>query len=199
MSDTPLNPFELDEILAGVHEELEDGASGARIREIAEAHPEARDEILTFAAEWFASDGSDLSDDDRKVNRTAREHHLLLDRLREAFSAEDAKPFDGLPLDRLNDIAAKCRIDSDILRQIVRGKVDEMSIPAKLIGWFGTELKMPPQVVWASLASARSTAYVDFFAPSGRKTGNKMSFAHVVRESDLNEPDKRFWLDALEP
>ena len=53
----------LDDILAKVHEELEAGASADRIDQIVKAHPLYRDEILAFAAEWFASDGSGLSDD----------------------------------------------------------------------------------------------------------------------------------------
>ncbi len=54
---------QLDDILAGVHLELEDGATADRINQIANENPQLRAEILAFAAEWFASDGSDLSDD----------------------------------------------------------------------------------------------------------------------------------------
>lgn len=198
MNNTPLPPLELDEILAGVHEELEDGASGARIREIADEHPNARDDILAFAAEWLASEGSDLSDDVREVNRTPREHHLLLERFWKLAAAEDAEPFQGLSLDRLEDIARKCRIDTDILRQIVRGKVDELTIPAKLVGWFAAELEISTPAILGSLTSVETLAYADFFAPGGRKSRGKMNFADVIRDSDLDEPDKRFWLNSLE-
>lgn len=195
MSIIPPIPLTLDEILAGMHEELEAGASGARVREIADANPNARDDILAFAAEWFASDGSDLFDDELEVTRTAREHHLILECFWAAAASQDAKPFEGLPIGRLGDIASRCRIDTDILRQIVRGKVDEMSIPAKLIGWFGTELDVPQQTVWASLVSVDTAAYADFFAPGGRRIVGKMRFADVIQESDLDDTDKRFWMD----
>lgn len=192
-------PLALDEILAGVHEELEAGVSGTRIREIAKAHPEARDQILAFAAEWCASEGSDLSDDDPVGNRTAREHHRLLEHFHQAGAAEDAKPFAHLTADRLDAVAHRCRIDRDILRQLVRGKVDEMSVPGKLVGWLGAELGAPPQAVWSALSSVGTAAYADFFAPDGRKLGGKMSFTDVIRGADLPEADKRFWLDAVEP
>ncbi|WP_158743045.1 hypothetical protein [Acidisphaera sp. L21] len=199
MSGTLPPPLVLDEILASVHEELETGASGARVRQIADANPGVRDDILAFAAEWSASLGSDLADDELEVTRTAREHHLILERFWAAAASQDAKPFDGLPVGRLGDIAARCRIDTDILRQIVRGKVDEMSIPAKLVGWLSAELDIPQQAVWASLASAEKAAYADFFAPGGLKQARKMRFADVVRESALDDVDKRFWLEPLEP
>ena len=199
MSNNPPTTFDLDEILTGVHDELEAGASGARVREIADAHPGARDDILAFAAEWFASDGSDLSDDNLEVTHTAREHHLVLERFWAAAASTDAKPFEGLSVDRLGEVATKCRIDIDILRQIVRGKVDEMSIPAKLIGWFGVELEVPQQAVWSSLTTVDRTAYADFFAPGGRRAVGKMRFVDVVRDSDLGDDDKRFWLNSLEP
>jgi hypothetical protein len=199
MSNNPPTTFDLDEILAGVHDELEGGASGARVREIADAHPDARDDILAFAAEWFASDGSDLSDDNLEVTRTAREHHLVLERFWAAAASTDAKPFEGLSADRLGEVATKCRIDTDILRQIVRGKVDEMSIPAKLIGWFGAELEVPQQAVWSSLTTVDRAAYADFFAPGGRRVVGKMRFVDVVRDSELGDDDKGFWLNSLEP
>ena len=182
-----------------MHEELEAGASGTRVREIADAHPDARDDILGFAAEWFASERSDLSDDDREVIRTAREHHLVLERFWAAAVSHDEKPFDGLAIGRLGDMADRCRIDTDILRQIVRGKVDEMSIPAMLVGWFGRELEIPQQAVWASLASVDTAAYADFFAPGGRKVVGKVRFVDAIRDSELEETDKRFWLNMLEP
>jgi hypothetical protein len=198
MSEPPLTPLSLDEILAGVHEELENGASAPRIREIAEEHPKARNEILAFAAEWFASDGSDLSDDDSVVNRTAREHHALLERFWHAAAADDAQPFDSLSLNKLEDVAGRCRIDLDILRQLVRHKVDEMTIPGKLVGWLGAELGLPQQAMWAALSSADAVAYADFFAPGGKKFGAKINFEEVIRESDLDPADKRYWLDRLE-
>jgi hypothetical protein len=46
---------ERDSILFDLHEELEAGASGARVREIANVHPGMRDDILAFAAEWAVS------------------------------------------------------------------------------------------------------------------------------------------------
>ncbi len=63
MSNNSIPLDELDEILAAVHEELEGGASADRVMQIATSCPHLREEILAFAAEWFASDGSDLPDD----------------------------------------------------------------------------------------------------------------------------------------
>jgi len=71
---------QLDDILAGVHLELEDGATADRINQIANENPQLRAEILAFAAEWFASDGSDLSDDILTVQQTVSEHTILLER-----------------------------------------------------------------------------------------------------------------------
>ena len=198
MKTNPLTPRALDEILASLHEELEDGASGARVREIADAHPEARADILAFAAEWCASAGSDLTDEDHVGNRTAREHHRALERVREAGAAEDAKLFARLSADRLDEVAQRCRIDRDVLRQLVRGRIDEMSVPGKLVGWLGAELDVPPQTVWSVLSSARQPAYADFFAPDGRKPGGKTTFADVVRRSSIDPTDKQFWLDLLD-
>ena len=198
MNTSSLTPRALDEILAGLHEELEDGASGVRVREIADAHPEARADILAFAADWCASGGSDLSDEDHVGNRTAREHHQLLERVREAGAAEDAKPFARLSADRLDEVAQRCRIDRDVLRQLVRGRINEMSVPGKLVGWLGVELDVPPQAVWSALSSGGQVAYADFFAPDGRKPAGKTSFADVIRRSSIDATDKRFWLDLLD-
>jgi hypothetical protein len=48
MSDNLTSMDGLDDILALVHEELESGASGDRVKAIAEANPQARDEILAL-------------------------------------------------------------------------------------------------------------------------------------------------------
>jgi len=56
-------PDEIEEILAEVHEELEAGASSARIHEIAAKHPSLQDIILAFVGQWAVSPGSDLTDD----------------------------------------------------------------------------------------------------------------------------------------
>ena len=198
MNNRPLTPREIDEVLAGVHEEIELGATGARIHEIADQHLQAREAILAFAAEWFASPGSDLSDDDTADGHTLREHTAILDQFWQAAAADEAKPSDGQPIDKLDDVASRCRIDREILRKLVRGRIDEMSIPGRLVGWLGHELETSPAAVWAALSAADAGAHADYYAPSGPKPGRKASFADAIRKSDLDAGDKRFWLDQVD-
>lgn len=197
MSDNPLSTHELDDILADVHEELEAGASADRIDQIIKAHPLARDEILAFAAEWFASDGSDLPDDELEVGRTVSGHDELLERFWQLVQPTSANPFQDLPTEDLQALADRCRIDMVILRQLVRGLIDEDTIPGKLVAWIAEATGARMADVWSYLSSPMAAA-ADYYAPSGKRTGKKASFAEAVRGSSLSLDDKRFWLKHLD-
>ena len=198
MSKIRISQEAIDDIIEQVHEELEEGASAARIRQIADEHPQARAEILSFAAEWFASDGDGVSDDEQVVGDTPREHADLLDRYWNAVGPVDDNLVDGLDPDRLRDVAGRCRIDLDILRKLARGRIEPNSVPGILVGWLGHELSLPNAQVWTSLVSADSRMHADYFAPGGKRIGAKVTFAEAVRSSQLGDDDRRFWLDRLE-
>jgi len=197
MSENSLSTPELDDILADVHEELEAGASADRIDQIVKAHPRVRDEILAFAAEWFASDGSDLPDDEREVGRTVAGHNELLERFWQCVAPASENPFEALPTEGLQALADRCRIDMMILRQLVRGLIDEATIPGKLVAWIAEATGARVADVWSYLSSPMAAA-ADYFAPGGRRTGNKVSFAEAVRASNLSADDQVFWLTHLD-
>ena len=188
----------LDEILALVHEELEGGASGDRVKAIAEANLQARDEILAFAEAWFASNGSDLSDDTLGIGQTVSNHGALLDRFWKLSDAGAEDPFKKADIDDLERIAGHCRIDTSILRLIVRRFVDEMTIPAKLIALLAEATGAHVKEVWWFLTAVPTVATADYFAPAGRRAGSRISFAEAIRNSDLTPADKQFWLAHLE-
>ncbi|MDX8494184.1 hypothetical protein RFN29_21695 [Mesorhizobium sp. VK22B] len=198
MSSNPIPMDQLDDILAGVHLELEDGATADRINQIANENPQLRTEILAFAAEWFASDGSDLSDDILTVEQTVSEHAILLERFWQLTMPTAADPFEKLSTDDLQALAERCRVDLVILRQLVRGRIDEATIPGKLIAWLADATGARMADVWSHLESGQINAAADYFAPSGRRTGTKVSFAEAIRSSDLSSDDKQFWLSHLE-
>ncbi|MER9559459.1 hypothetical protein [Mesorhizobium sp. M0323] len=197
MTNNPIPADQLDETLAEVHTELEDGASADRIKQIANENPQFSAEILAFAAEWFASEGSDLSDDQMSVERTVSEHTVLLDRFWQLARPTAADPFENLPAEELQKMADRCRIDMVILRQLARGLIDETTIPGKLIAWLADATGARMADVWSHLSSNSIAAAADYFAPSGKRTGPKASFAEVIRSSDLSADDKQFWLAHL--
>lgn len=188
----------LDEVLVLLHEELEDGASAERVREISRQHPGFQKEILAFAAEWLANEGSDLSDDTPLVGYTVSGHAELLDRFRALAQADATSPLPATP-GELKAVADRCRIDTAILRKIVKGFVEVPTIPGKLITYLADAVDAEPAQVWSYLNSpALATAGAgDYFAPNGRAKGGKSSFAEVVRKSDLDDEDKQFWLSHL--
>jgi hypothetical protein len=190
----------LDDILANLHEELEEGASADRVREIASEHPQFRTEILAFSAEWFRSDGSDLPDDTLAVTSTVSGHAALLDRFWEMAGRDAENPFAGKLLGDLEAIADRCRIDTAILRQLVRGFIDEATIPGKLVAWLAAALGAAPAQVWTFLSSPTLAAAEgrDYFAPDGKRVPGKVSFADAIRSSGLGASDKTFWLRHLE-
>lgn len=198
MNSNPIHMDQLDDILASVHLELEDGATADRINQIANENPQLRAEILAFAAEWFASDGSDLSDDILTVEQTVSEHTILLERFWQLTMPAAIDPFEKLSTDDLQALAERCRVDLIILRQLVRGRIDETTIPGKLISWLADATGARMADVWSHLASDQINAAADYFAPSGRRTGAKISFAEAIRSSDLSPDDKQFWLAHLE-
>jgi hypothetical protein len=198
MSDNLTSMEGLDDILALVHEELESGASGDRIKAIADANPQARDEILAFAEAWFASDGSDLSDDTLGVRQTVSNHNSLLDRFWKPSDAGLEDPFAKADIEDLERIAALCRINATVLRLIVRRLIDEMTIPGKLVALLAEATGARTKDIWSFLTAAPTAATADYFAPGGRRSGSRISFAEAIRNSDLTSADKQFWLAHLE-
>jgi hypothetical protein len=197
MSDNLMSMDGLDDILALVHEELEGGASGDRVKAIAEANPQARDEIFAFAEAWFASDGSDLSDDTLGIGQTVSKHDTLLDRFWKLADAGSEDPFKNADIGDLERIAAASRIDTSILRLIVRRFVDEMTIPSKLIVLLAEATGAHVKDVWSFLTAVPTVVTADYFAPAGRRSGSRISFAEAIRNSDLTPADKQFWLAHL--
>lgn len=197
MSENLMSIDGLDDILALVHEELEGGASGDRVKAIAKANPQARDEILAFAEAWFASGGSDLSDDTLGIGPTVSNHDALLDRFWKLSDAGSEDPFKKADIDDLERIAAHCRIDTSTLRLIVRRFVDEMTIPAKLIALLAEATGAHVKDVWSFLTAVPTVATADYFAPAGRREGSRISFVEAIRNSDLTPADKQFWLAHL--
>lgn len=187
----------LDDILETLHEALEEGANADRVREIAEEHSAFRAEILAFAAEWFASDGSDLPDDTLVVEHTVSDHAALLDRFWQMAAADAANPFQQVSPDDLLQMADRCRVDMVVLRQLVRGFVDAATIPAKLISWLAAETHSSVADVWSHFGSP-AVATADFFAPSGKSSSAKLSFGEVIRNSNLSPENKQFWLAHLD-
>lgn len=188
----------LDDVLALVHEELEDGANGDAVRKLADRYPAHGKAILAFVAEWLASDGSDLPDDMSVVGQTVSGHAELLERFW-AARPEDASPFRRPPKE-LKAIASRARIDTAILRKLLKGLVDTTTIPGKLVVLLAEASGAPKAQVWAHLTSpALATALgTDYFAPSGRTAPGRSSFAEVVRNSSLSAEDRDFWLSGLE-
>lgn len=185
---------ELDQVLGRVHEELEGGASADRIKQIADECPQARAEILAFAAEWFVAKDSDLPDDVLAVDHTVARHTELLERLWKMDRHQDVDPFASLPTDQLQNIAIQCRIDKVVLRQLVRGLIEETTIPGMLVTWLATATCARTSDVWNHLCIAHTLSNADFFAPSGTQRGAKIAFADAVRDSAMSKPDKEFWL-----
>ena len=189
----------LDDVLARLHEELEDGASADRLRDLVGQHPAFREELLAFAAEWLASEGSDLDDGVLVVSKTVSGHAELLRQFWAAASADDASPLPSTPA-ALRDVAERCRIDTAVLRKVVKGFVEAMTIPGKFVSFLAEATAVPTSQVWVFLTSPAIAAAgaADYFAPSGRKSGGKSSFADVIRKSDLSDEDKAFWLSHLD-
>lgn len=190
---------ELDQVLGRVHEELESGASADRIKQIADECPQVRAEILAFAAEWFVSEDSDLSDDVLNVDSTVARHAELLERLWETSRRQDIDPFASLPADELQKVASQCRIDKVVLRQLVRGLIEETTIPGILVTWLAAATSAKNSDVWNHLCIAHAFSNADFFAPSGTQRGAKIAFADAVRDSAMSKPDKQFWLEHIGP
>lgn len=189
----------LDDVLEHLHEELEDRASSDRVREFVARHPEFREEILAFAAEWLASEGSDLDDGVLAVSQTVSKHAELLERFWAAVSADDANPLPGTPA-ALRDVAQRCRVDTAVLRKVAKGFVEATTIPGKFVSLLAEATDAPTLGVWAFLTSPAIAAAGagDYFAPAGRRSGGKSSFADVIRKSDLDDEDKAFWLSHLD-
>lgn len=198
MNNNLLSTDDLDAILAHVHDELEAGASADRIKTIANEKPQAREEIFAFAAAWFTTDGSDLSDDVLDVTQTVANQKQLLDRFWELVDSNTNDPFASLSAEHLQSVTKHCRINLALLRQIVRRLVDEATIPGKLVGWLAQATDVQIKDVWAFLTATSMVASADFFAPSGRMRGYKISFAEAVQCSDLPAADRQFWLRHLE-
>jgi hypothetical protein len=184
----------LDELIADLQKQLENGATAEDVRSFVECHPDYRKQLLGFAAQWLASDGSDLSDDSQDVSHTVAGHAELLEAFWDRFSIPDADPFSGLDSIALADIANRCRIDTTILRKLHHRLIDETTLPARLVLWIGDATDTMPGSIWSYLAHEPLAMHADFFAPDGKKIGGKMSFPAAVEESRLGDADKQFWL-----
>jgi len=80
MTNQPQSDEMLDDVLSTLHDMLEDGASRDDVLRFASLNGAFRNDILAFVAEWLASEGSDLGDEDSAGGRTARNHHSILEK-----------------------------------------------------------------------------------------------------------------------
>ena len=194
MTKENVNIEMLDELIADFQEQLENGATAEDVRSFVESHPGYRKHLLGFAAQWLASDGSDLPDDSQDVSHTVAGHAELLEAFWDRFLIPVTDPFSGLDSIALADIANRCRIDTTILRKLHHRLIDETTVPARLVLWIGDATDTVPGSIWSYLAHEPLAMLADFFAPDGKKIGGKMSFPAAVAESLLDDADKQFWL-----
>jgi hypothetical protein len=187
----------LDDVLPTLHDMLKDGAVRDDVLRFAALHPVFRQDIFAFVAEWFASEGSDLGDEDPAGERTARDHYSILERFWAPAKQQASDPFDAMNSDDIGRIAANCRIDTGILRKLCRCLIDVGTIPGQLIVWLADELRTSPASLHAFLDAAPAAAGVDFFAPQGRSVPGKVSFETAVRSSTLDLVQKSFWFPDL--
>lgn len=183
----------LGDVLATLHDMLEDDATRDDVLRFAALNPAFRGDILAFVAEWVASEGSDLGDEDPTGERTARNHHLILERFWAPVQSQASDPFDAMDFDDIDLIAANCRIDTGILRKLCRCLIDVGTIPGQLLVWLADELRSSPSALHAFLDGAPAVAGADYFAPQGRTAPGKVSFEAAVKSSTLDLSQKRFW------
>ncbi|QOF75530.1 hypothetical protein IG197_34755 (plasmid) [Aminobacter sp. SR38] len=183
----------LDDVLATLHEMLEDDATREDVLRFAALNPAFRGDILAFVAEWVASEGSDLGDEDPTGERTARNHHSILERFWAPVQSQASDPFDAMDSDDIDRIAANCRIDTGILRKLCRCLIDVGTIPGQLLVWLADELRSSPSALHAFLDGVPAAAGADYFAPQGRTAPGKVSFEAAVKSSTLDLSQKRFW------
>lgn len=187
----------IDDVLSILHDMLEDGASRDDVLRFAALNPAFRNEILAFVAEWLASEGSDIGDEDTAGERTARNHHSILERFWAPAQQHVPDPFEAMDAESIDRIAANCRIDSSILRKLSRCLIDIGTIPGQLTVWLADELRTSPATLSAYLDSAPATAGAEYFAPNGLSAPGKLSFAAAVQSSTLDLAQKRFWFPDL--
>lgn len=197
MTNQPQSAETLDDVLSTLHDILDDGASRDDVLRFAALNPAFREDIFAFVAEWFASEGSDLGDEDSAGERTARNHHSILERFWAPPQQQVPDPFEAMNAESIGCIAANCRIDTGILRKLCRCLIDIGTVPGQLIIWLADELRTSPASLHAFLNGAPVSAGVDYFAPQGRSAPGKVSFEAAVQSSTLDLAEKRFWFPDL--
>ncbi|MGN6819202.1 MAG: hypothetical protein ACTHJR_11100 [Sphingomonas sp.] len=197
MTNQPESTETLDAVLATLHDMLEDDATRDEVLRFAALNAAFREDIFAFVAEWFASEGSDLGDEDPAGERTARNHHSILERFWASASQGGAEPFDIVDADNIDRIAANCRVDTGIISKLCKCLIDASTIPGQLLVWLADELRTSPPAVYAFLDGVPATGGADYFAPGGRSAPGKMSFEAAVKSSTLDLAQKRFWLPDL--
>jgi len=197
MTNQPQSDEMLDDVLSTLHDMLEEGASRDDVLRFASLNGAFRNEILAFVAEWLASEGSDLGDEDSAGGRTARNHHSILEQFWASEQQGVPDPFEAMDADNIDRIAAICRIDAGIARKLSRCLIDVGTIPGQLIVWLADELNASPASLSAFLDSAPATASAEYFAPRGRSAPGKVSFEAAVQSSTLDLKQKRFWFPDL--
>lgn len=197
MSYQPKGAETLDNVLATLHDMLEDDATRDEVLRFAALNSAFREDIFAFVAEWFASEGSDLGDEDPAGERTARNHHSILERFWASTSQGGADPFEIVDADNIDRIAAKCRVDTGIISKLCKCLIDASTIPGQLMVWLADELKTSPSAVYEFLDRVPAAGGADYFAPNGRSAPGKVSFEAAVKSSTLDLAQKRFWLPDL--
>ncbi len=197
MTNHPESAETLDDVLTTLHDILEDGATRDDVLRFAALNAAFREEIFAFVAEWFASDGSDLGDEDSAGERTARNHYAILERFWATAPRAAPGPFHVVDADNIDRIAASCRVDTGIVSKLCKSLIDAGTIPGQLIVWLADELGTTPASVHAFLDGVPVTAEAEYFAPKGRTAPGKVSFETAVISSTLDLAQKRFWFPDL--
>ena len=187
----------LDDILTTLHDMLEDGATRDDVLRFATLNAAFREEILAFVAEWFASEGSDLGDEDPAGEQTARNHHSILERFWANAPLAGQDPFDMVDADNIDRIATNCRVDTGIITKLCKCLIDAGTIPGQLIIWLADELRTTQVSLHAFLDGVPATGRADYFAPNGRSARGKVSFETAIKSSTLDLAGKRFWFPDL--
>lgn len=101
MTKQPQSAETLDNVLSTLHDMLEDDASRDDVLRFAALNAAFREDIFAFVAEWFASEGSDLGDEDPAGERTARNHHSILERFWAPAQQPASDPFEAVDADSI--------------------------------------------------------------------------------------------------
>jgi len=170
----------------------------AGMRDLIAANPSIKSDLIDYASAFIGV--SNLAGDDHERDPGAG-HSEPSQEARDALSRHlvgmemgVGDVFAGLGAVELVRVADHCLIDSDILRQIARRRIDAGTVPGRFVALLAEAMGQGTATIFAHLADEAEVLTGDRFAPSGLTQGGKISFAEAVRTSSLEDERKRFWL-----